>query len=52
VATKPVVLGMENRHMGQYTGSLMEGQTLVCYGSSAVAHVADGVVTERRQAPD
>jgi hypothetical protein len=41
-----------DRHMGGYTGPIVEVLTLVCYRFSAVAREADGVTVERRQASD
>ena len=40
------------RHMGGYTGQVMEVQALVRYRSGAAARWASGVTVERRQAPD
>ena len=50
-ATEPVGRAA-NRHVGGYTGQIVEVPTLVCYRFSAAALEVDGVTIERRQAPD
>ena len=47
-----MMFGLPEPHSTSTLVRVMEVLTLVCYRFSAVARWADGVVHERRQAPD